>query len=62
MQNIQQVLLHAHLEEIARKDAAAWNIGWYRSVNRIESKTDKGILVSKINLKSKTVSHKWHSR
>ena len=47
MQNIQQVLLHAHLEEIARKDAAAWNIGWYRSVNRIESKTDKGILVSK---------------
>lgn len=48
----------AHLEEIARHDADVYNWGWYSSDIRIESKTNKGNLITVIG-KSRKVTHRW---
>jgi len=62
MRKIEDILLYCHLDEMEREKAKGWNIGWYSSETRIESKTDMGILVSRINRKTKRVCHDWFAR
>lgn len=48
----------AHITEAADKGAEFYNWGWFSSRNRIESKTDKGILVTIRNADG-SFSHEW---
>lgn len=50
-------LLYHHMEEMYNHEADAWNLGWYQSDTRLESKTDKGILISEV-IKGKVI-HTW---
>jgi hypothetical protein len=57
--NLEDALLRAHLGEIESKDADAFNIGSYTDDTTIGSKTDIGYLESKIDAKTKKVTHRW---
>jgi hypothetical protein len=48
----------AHITEAVDKGAEFWNMGWFFSRNRIESKTDKGILITQRNANG-SFSHEW---
>lgn len=50
-------LIDAHEREAERKNAEFLNLGWGVSDTTIESKTDKGILLTRIE--GKTIKHRW---
>jgi hypothetical protein len=56
--SVEGILNQAHMEEIARKGAESWNWGWFSSPHFIESKTDKGVLSSRIDAKGR-IAHRW---
>jgi len=51
-------LEQVHLEEALRTAEDIYNFGWYTGRNRIESKTDKGVLCTTRNADG-SFSHKW---
>ncbi len=57
---LEKMLDFAHVKEMARQGAQAWNWGWFCGPRRIESKTDEGVLISCINLRGR-VSHRWET-
>ena len=59
MDKLEEILLWHHLDEMARKRADSWNIGWYESPTVIESKTSKGVLHTEIVPRTKKVRHHW---
>jgi hypothetical protein len=53
-------ILNAHLREIQRKKADAYNVGAYTDEHSIMSKTDKGRMTTSQHPKTKEISHVWH--
>jgi hypothetical protein len=49
----------AHITEAVEKGAEIYNMGWYDSDDHIESKTDKGILITIRNADG-SFYHEWH--
>jgi len=58
----ESILRVAHAEEINRKDAEEWPRGTEEGPTFWTTWTNKGILTSRINPKTKRVSHKWNTR
>jgi hypothetical protein len=50
-------LVDAHEREAERHNAEFFNLGWGMSDTTIESKTDKGILLTRI--RDGKIEHKW---
>jgi hypothetical protein len=61
MNKITTVLEDYHIAEACRRKAEFCNLGWYSGPTRIESKTDKGILVSIIAPNLRRVTHRWYN-
>jgi hypothetical protein len=51
-------LEQAHLEEALGTAEDTYNFGWYTDRNRIESKTDKGVICTTRNADG-SFNHKW---
>jgi len=60
--NLEDILADSHIDGLARRKLEVWNLGWYSSSTRIESKTHEEILASTINQTSRKVSHEWFPR
>jgi hypothetical protein len=56
------ILLRDHEAEAERHGAEFTNFGWCTDEHKIESKTNKAILVSTISLTTLAVRHKWLRR
>jgi hypothetical protein len=54
----QDKLLSVHMEEVERKDAEFYNLGWASSESFMHSKTNKGRLFTQLNVDG-TYSHEW---
>jgi hypothetical protein len=59
MGKLEDKLIGEHDKEVTRKKAKFYNMGWGASKHAIASKTDKGVLCSSINPKTKKVTHEW---
>lgn len=57
--SLSKTLSDEHVKEVRRRGAKFYNEGWSATDDEIASKTDHGLLVSKINPQTKQVSHFW---